>query len=134
MLIDSEAAGRPGPGSRPPSITVVGLVFVAVGCASLAAGAGRFASDIAATAPNSLLDLCLVAGSALLAAVGGVFVLRGRAWARWLCAAWLGFHVALSLVHSRAELAVHGVLFVAISLVLFRPAAGAYFRRDGAAS
>jgi hypothetical protein len=103
-------------------------VFITVACVSLVAGAWRFASDDAGR--NGLLDLCLVAASALLAVAGGVFVLRGRAWARWICAAWLAFHVVLGIVHSGARLAVHAALFVVISILLFRPAAGAYFRRE----
>jgi hypothetical protein len=64
----------------------------------------------------------------LLAIVGGVFLLRGRAWARWLLLAWLAFHVVLSAFHNRVELAMHAGLLVVIGFFLFRPKAAAYFR------
>jgi hypothetical protein len=60
--------------------------------------------------------------------VSGIFLLRGQNWARWLALAWIVFHVALSAFHPLRELAVHVVLCAFIALVLFRPAAGRYFR------
>jgi len=111
---------------RPLDLTAIAVLFICVGVGSLARGALRFAGD------RDLPDMAAVAASALLAICGGAYLLGARGWARWLCAGWLAFHVVLSLAHSRAELAVHGALFVAISFVLFRPAVGAYFRRDGA--
>lgn len=55
-------------------------------------------------------------------------LLRRKSLGRWLCAAWLGFHVILSLFHSPSEVAVHAVLFIAIANLLFRPSAAAHFR------
>jgi hypothetical protein len=110
---------------RPLDITIVGVLFICVGVGALVRGAVKARAGDA-------LDMALVAASALLALGSGVYLLRGRGWARWLCAFWLAFHVALTLAHSGAGLAVHAALFVVISFLLFRPAAGAYFRRDGA--
>jgi len=64
----------------------------------------------------------------LLAVIAGVFMLRGRNWARWLALAWMAFHVALSAFGVLRELAVHSLIFVAIAWILFRPDATRYFR------
>ena len=36
------------------------------------------------------------------AVVAGVFMLRGRNWARWLALAWMASHVAISVFHPLA--------------------------------
>jgi hypothetical protein len=64
----------------------------------------------------------------LLAIVSGVFMLRGHDWARWLGLAWMGYHVVLSVFHTRPELVMHGLFFVVIASVLLRPAAAHYCR------
>jgi hypothetical protein len=56
---------------------------------------------------NGAADFSLMTASNVLAVVGGAFLLRGLNWARWLCAAWMGFHIILSMMHSVSELAVH---------------------------
>ena len=63
----------------------------------------------------------------LLAIVCGVFLLRGRDWARWLAMAWIAFHVGLSYFHSTAQMAFHAVVLVIFAVVLFQPAANRYF-------
>ncbi|HEX5135717.1 MAG TPA: hypothetical protein VFY93_02005 [Planctomycetota bacterium] len=108
---------------RPLDLTAIAVLFICVGVGSAAHGVVRFAGD------RRLPDVVEVAASALLAVCAGAYLLGGRGWARWLCALWLAFHVVLSLFHSGARLAVHAALFVAISILLFRPAAVAYFRR-----
>lgn len=117
---------------RPLSVTIVSVLFLAVGSASLVRGVVCFARD--PPGDGRVVDLALVVISALLAITGGAFVLRGRAWARWMCAAWLGAHVVLSILHGWAEVAVHGALFAVVSLLLFRPSAAVYFRPAPAAS
>ena len=64
----------------------------------------------------------------LIAIVCGVYMLRGRNWARWLAMVWIGFHVVVSGFHSFPELAVHALLFVVFAYVLLRPRASEYFR------
>jgi len=66
----------------------------------------------------------------LLALVGGVFMLRAQNWARWLALAWVVFHVIVSLFHPVSELAMHLVLCVVITWVLFRPEGQRYFRNS----
>ncbi len=64
----------------------------------------------------------------VLAIVSGAFMLRGRNWARWLALAWITFHVILSAFHAVREFAIHCAFGAVIGWVLFRPAAGRYFR------
>lgn len=64
-----------------------------------------------------------------LALLAGIFVLRGRDWARWLALVWIAFHVVLSAFHSLQEVLIHAALCVVIAFVLFGPPARGYFRR-----
>jgi hypothetical protein len=78
----------------------------------------------------------------LFLAVCGVFMLFGFNWARWMLAAWVGYHFFQSLAHTRFELAFeilyilhtpwellpHCMLYATILYVVFRPAAERYFR------
>jgi hypothetical protein len=108
---------------RPLSVTVIGCLFIAAGIIGFAYHATEFKS--LHPFPS---EIVWAAAVRLLAVVGGVFVLRGRNWARWLLVAWIAFHVVLSAFHSWSELIVHGLLFVVVAYVLFRPRASAYFR------
>jgi hypothetical protein len=67
-------------------------------------------------------------GVRLLAIVAGVFMLRGKDWARWLAMAWIAFHVVLSSFHSMGEVAMHALFLVVFAVALFRPVANQYFR------
>lgn len=109
---------------RPFSVTVIGYVFVAAGVIGIAYHATEF--KIQDPFEFHVVWACLVR---LLAIVGGVFVLRGNNWARWLLLIWIAYHVSLSAYHSVSELVVHGLLFAVVAYVLFRPRASAYFRR-----
>lgn len=59
---------------------------------------------------------------------GGVGLLRGCNWARWLSSGWMGYHVVLSAFHSLSQLVTHSVLLVVIAYALFRPRACVYFQ------
>ena len=63
-----------------------------------------------------------------LAIVAGVGMLFRQNWARWLTAAWIAYHVYLSLHHGASELMVHALLFITIVVFLFWPSSTAYFR------
>lgn len=63
----------------------------------------------------------------LLALVGGVFMLYGRNWARWLLVAWMVFHLVISALHSTMQLVLHALIFTVILYFLFRRSASAYF-------
>lgn len=108
---------------RPRSVTVIGCLFVAVGIVG-------FAYHAAELDTQSLFesDAILVLLVRLLAIVGGVFILRGADWARWLALVWLGYHVILSAFHSFPEALMHMALLAVIAYLLLRPEASAYFR------
>ncbi len=109
-----------------PSIVVISALFLALGCLDLYRG---LAPLFGAGAPGHLAgDDVLVIAIGVAAAVGGVFVFYGRNWARWLLAAWMAFHVALSVGHL-GELLAHVAIFGAVAFFLFRPGAAKHFRR-----
>ncbi len=110
---------------RPPSITVISWIFVAAGVIGVAYHATEFNPQ--RPFQHDVVWVCLVR---LLAIVCGVFMLRGRNWARWLLVVWMGYHIILSAFHTISELVVHTLLFALIGFFLFRPAANAYFRRQ----
>jgi|SRR5947207_6311264 len=114
--------------NRPLSITVIGWVFIAVGCVAL--GYHLLPQHIdelkgPGTPATALVLICLIRA---LAIVGGVFLLRGFNWARWLVVGWLAYHVILSAFHSLFEVAVHGALFGLIAYFLFRQPASSFFK------
>jgi hypothetical protein len=118
---------------RPRSITLIGSLFIAVGCVSQVSHVWRFISDMSrprASVSNrdNILDVVYATASAMAAVLAGAYVLRGRAWARWLCATWLAFHVCLSMAHSISQTAAHGLFFLGVTCLLFRPPASEYFR------
>jgi hypothetical protein len=108
---------------RPLSVTVIGWLFVLAGFIGLA----YHASDFVARRPWEY-DLVLVCFVRLLAILFGVFLLRGRDWARWGLIIWMAYHVILSGFHSVLELVMHSVLLALIAYFLFRPEVSAYFR------
>jgi len=63
----------------------------------------------------------------IIAVVGGVFLLMGHNWARWLMLAWLAFHVVVSAFHSLSESIAHVVLLIIVGYVLLRQPASKYF-------
>lgn len=73
-------------------------------------------------------DDFLVECTELVAIVSGIFLLKGRNWARWLALAWMGFHVILSFFDPLRALVIHAVFCAVIAWILFRADAGRYFR------
>lgn len=99
---------------RPISVTIVGWVYIVTGLGSAAAhmrGADFLFPELAA----------------LLAFVSGLFLLRGRDWARRLALLWMAGHVVLSVFHSLSQVAAHAVFLAVLSYVLTRPPVVAYF-------
>lgn len=105
---------------RPLSVTIIGCIFIAAGAVGLVYHLREFKHPPA--------DLLWVSVVRLLAIVGGVFVLGGRNWARWLTLIWMAYHVVLSAFHSRSEFIMHGVLLLVIAYFLSRANAVEYFR------
>jgi hypothetical protein len=108
---------------RPLTVTAVGWLFIAAG----AVGLIYHVNELSIRHPFAS-DTLWVAFVRLLAVLCGVFVLRGRNWARFGVVIWMAYHVALSVLHSPLELAVHAILLAAITYLLFRRQATAYFR------
>ena len=108
-------------GKRPLSVTIIALLFIAAGGFGLV----YHLTELKQAFHNDLIWVLLLR---LLAIVGGVFMLLGRNWARWLTLIWLAYHVVLSAFHSRSELIMHSLLLVVIAYFLFRPKVGEYFR------
>lgn len=108
---------------RPLSVTIIAWLFVAAGVVGLAYHATEF--KLARPFENDALWICFVR---LLAIIGGVYLLRAQNWARWLCIAWMAWHVALSAIHSLSELITHTLMLVVFTFFLFRPRASVYFR------
>lgn len=109
---------------RPTAVLVLGWLFIAVGGVAFL----YHASELDPRHPfeQGALWAC---GVRVLAIIGGVFLLRGCNWARWLLAAWMAFHLILSAFHSLGELGMHAVLFGIIGYFLFRPRTSAFFRK-----
>lgn len=112
---------------RPLSITVVGLLFLVTGLVTFSYHLLRGWSLRGSTRGGIHSDVWLVLSVSLLAAVVGVFLLRGSNWARWLALAWLAFHVVISALHSWQETTMHVLLLVAITWLLARPEASRWF-------
>jgi len=119
---------------RPLSISIIGWLFIAVGCITFPFGVVRFLQDIhtqdpAASRPHLVNDFILASISRFLAILGGICTLRGYKWSRWLLLAWMGFHVIISIWHSPMQLVVHAVMFIVLVYFLcFRTSASEYFR------
>jgi hypothetical protein len=105
------------------SVIVVAVIFLALGVLDITRGlAPLFASGHMAADDVEVLAI------GIAAIVGGVYVLRGRNWARWLLAVWMVFHVAISIGQPKQFIA-HLAIFGCIAFLLFRPAASASFTR-----
>jgi len=107
------------------SVIVVGMIFLALGVLDIARGL----APLIASAPHwhmatDDVEVLLIGVAAIL---GGIYVIRGRNWARWLLAVWMAFHVAIS-IGQPTKLVAHLAIFGFIAFLLFRPRASGYFR------
>jgi uncharacterized membrane protein HdeD (DUF308 family) len=108
---------------RPISVTVIGWLFIAAGIVGFAYHVTKFK-----TKPQFSYELVWVCLLRLLAILAGIFLLRGKNWARWVLLVWIAYHVVLSAFHSLSEVAVHSLLIVVVAYFLLRPKAADYFR------
>ena len=106
------------------SVLVVGVVFLVLGSLDLSQGV----APLFASAPrwHMASDDVQVLAIGIAALVSGIYVIRGANWARWLLAAWMALHVAISVGQPTAFIA-HLVIFGFIAYLLFRPGASAHF-------
>jgi hypothetical protein len=107
-----------------PSIIAVGVLFLALGVLDF----WRGVAPLFQQRPGSGLhgDDVLVLAIGVAALVGGSGVLLGRNWARWLLAAWMALHVAISAGRP-AELLAHLAIFGGVAFLLFRKRASVFF-------
>ena len=103
---------------RPLIVTAIGILFI------LAGGVG-FVYHFHGPYDREFAAIEIVR---LLAVVGGVFMLLGYGWARWLVIAWMALHVAISALDSAGKFAFHLVLLLVIGYALLKPPASEYFR------
>ena len=116
---------------RPIAVTIVSLLFVIVGVGGMIRGVwSLIAGRAGGITGHELVDISLVEITSLAALLSGLFMWRGANWARWLCLAWMAFHVVISMGHERSKLIVHCVWLVLLTVVLFWPSVNAYFRSD----
>ena len=118
---------------RPPSVTLISWVFIALGVIpiviNLLPPIGEAAAQhLAEARPQHPVQDVLIAAVRLLAVLGGTFMLRGANWARWLLLAWVGFHIYVGFLHSVFAGLVHGGLFSVMAYCLFRLQVTDYFR------
>lgn len=106
---------------RPLSVTILGCVYLAVGTIGIV----YHFPGMLRKFPSDAVWVELVE---LLAIVCGVFLLRGRNWARWLAIAWIAFHVIISAFQALPQFAMHALFLAVIAWLLLRPEAARYFR------
>ena len=107
---------------RPLSVTIIGWLFIVAGAVGLVYHGTEF--KIGGPVRYELALVCLIR---LLAIVCGIFMLRGRDWARWGLLVWIAYHVVLSAFHSLSQFLMHGLLLAVVAWFLLRPRASAYF-------
>jgi hypothetical protein len=103
---------------RPFSVTILGCLFIVAGLIGLVYHLSERPLDH---------WIILISCIRLIAVVGGVFLLKGQGWARWLLLAWLAFHAGVSAFHSLSESMAHLALLIIVSFVFFTPPASQYF-------
>jgi hypothetical protein len=105
---------------RPWEVTFLGGLFIA---------AGSLAGLYHAT--HGTLDrwMPVILLVEVVAIIGGVFLILGRSWARWVVLGWQAFHVVVGALNSISAALAHAVLLAAIAYFLLTPPASLYFRR-----
>jgi uncharacterized membrane protein len=114
--------------NRPPSITIIGVIFIVFGSIALLSGLLPIGGSTVAQRVADLQSHWYVHASRILMILGGVFMLYGFNWARWLVVVWIAFHIVIGALHSTFQLVTHVVIFSVILYFLFRPKASAFFR------
>jgi hypothetical protein len=108
---------------RPISVIIISCLYIVTGIVGLAYHLSQY--KLSGPFQYNILLIALVE---IVAIVAGIYMLRRSNWARWLAAAWIGFHVIISIHDPWQKLTVHAVLFVVITFFLFRRPENAYFR------
>jgi hypothetical protein len=108
---------------RPLSVTIVGLLQIAVGTTGFAFHLNEIKLQHAFQGGNVWIFVI-----ESVAIVGGTLLLRGNDWGRWVTLAWITFHVVFSFFDSLGKVAGHAMILVLFAYVLFRPEANTFFR------
>jgi hypothetical protein len=98
---------------------MLGWLFIVVGMVALVYHLSTSPLD-RWTVPIALVEI--------IAVVGGIFLLRGARWARWLVLAWLAFHVVVSALNSVWASLPHLVLLFVVGYFLLGPPGSGYFQ------
>lgn len=109
--------------NRPFSVALISWLFIAAGVTGIVYHSTEF--NIHDPFERELLLGLFIR---LLAIIGGIFMLRGAYWSRWLLISWMAYHVVLSFYHDLAQVVMHAVLLAVIAYFLFRPDAATYFK------
>jgi hypothetical protein len=110
---------------RPIVVILVSVLFIAIGIANLFKAIAPLVGGHITS--HELMDSGLVFLSAVLALLGGIFMLRAANWARWFVLIWMALHVVLSIFHKPVELAIHSLILVILIGVLLFGSGGRYF-------
>jgi len=105
---------------RPWAVTILGAVFIFAGAVGLVYHVWN---------EPFTRELLLVSLVRVIAVVGGVFLVLGHNWARWVLLAWMALHVGISLTHSVSETVAHLLLLLVIGYFLLTPPGAKYFRK-----
>ena len=118
----SEVADSCAMKNRPLSVTILGWLFIVVG----AIGFVYHASELTGGHGSRfyVIWVCLLR---LIAILSGVFLLRGRNWARWILLVWMAYHVVLSVFHSWSDVVTHSVILLVIAYFFLRRQVSSYF-------
>jgi hypothetical protein len=100
-------------------VTMLGCLFIIVGLVGLAYHLSQRPLD---------RWVVLISFIEIIAVVGGVFLLKGRNWARWLMLGWLAFHVVASAFRSLSDCIADVVLLVVVAYFLLTPPDSKYFQ------
>jgi hypothetical protein len=104
---------------RPFQVTILGCLFVFAGLVGLGYHLWQRPLDP---------WIVLISAIRIIAVVGGVFLLLGHGWARWLMLSWLALHVVVSAFHSLSDSAAHVVLLFVAGYFLLGSPASQYFQ------
>jgi len=123
--------------ARPRSVTVISLIFIVLGVVMLISlvskGADWFHQGADKNSVYYVLTYLRTWAGPILAILCGVSMLRGLNWGRWLLILWCGNNILNSVLSThRGQLLVSLstlLLFAIVFLLLFRPAANAFFTR-----
>src|SRR5512147_1249347 len=110
---------------RPFSISLIAWLLILSG----AAGIAYHITDVKTLQPFRY-EYIAVLVIRVLAILAGIFMLRGRDWARWAALLWITFHLAISFFDDWTKVAVHAVVLAIFCYILLRPFATAYFRQQ----